>query len=354
MTDRVGNEEFPMKINNSTKHFYKHFLLNKSNLENIENTTRKTTQKILSQRSQPPITLHEKIYGSMSTRKTKPKLSILIKRKNVQNNCLKGIFKKYILGNDVVLPFNTINNQEKFNVSNKLYNMKSLSRINQSLINKENYNNRTLNKNSFNKKIIFINRKEEKKSAIYYNKNKNSFEHSLYEAININNFSNKKIKPFIKTKKDKLHKLPKKEKDKANSLFSIKKNKIIKLQENDLQNLNSKNKTEENEENEKNEKKSISSYKIIKNLLDNPDSVIYLLYQRMKKYHFDHEGNMKKLDLKRRFLEYKKDLNKLEQNARFQLFNLKKERIIGNEIKMKGKINSTNTFFNLAFIKGDY
>jgi hypothetical protein len=44
----------------------------------------------------------------------------------------------------------------------------------------------------------------------------------------------------------------------------------------------------------------------------------------------------------------------LEQNARFQLFNLKKERIIGNEIKMKGKINSTNTYFNLAFIKGDY
>ena len=63
---------------------------------------------------------------------------------------------------------------------------------------------------------------------------------------------------------------------------------------------------------------------------------------------------MKKLDLKRRFLEYKKDLSKLEQNARFQLFNLKKERIIGNEINMKGKINSTNTFFDLAFIKGDY
>ena len=58
--------------------------------------------------------------------------------------------------------------------------------------------------------------------------------------------------------------------------------------------------------------------------------------------------------MKQRFEEYKKDLNKLEQTARFELFNLKKERIIGNEINMKGKITSANTFFGLAFIRGDY
>ena len=361
MTDRDGNEELPMKINNSTKYLYKHFLLNKFNMENIENTIRKTSKNILSQRNQPPNTLHEKIYGSMSTRKTKPKISILIKRKNDQNSRIKSIFKKYILGNDVVLPFNTLNNQENFNVSNKLYNMKSLSPIRQSLINKENYNYRTLNKNRSNKKIMFINRNNLKKSSIYFNRNKKSFGHNLYEAININNFSNKKIKPFFKTKNDKLFKLPhthkeiKENKEKTNSPFPTNKNKNIKLQENDLQIINNKNiNINKNPKTEENEKKSIASYNIIKSLLDNPDSVIYLLYQRIKKHHFDQEGNLKKLDLKRRFLEYKRDIFKLEQNARFQLFNLKKERVIGNDINMKGKINSTNTFFNLACIRGDY
>ena len=357
MTDRVGNQELPKKINKSSRHLYKHFLLNKSNFENIKNITSKTTQKILSQRSQPPITLHEKIYGNISTRKTKPNISTLIKRKKAQDNNLKSIFKKYILGNDVILPFNNKNNKENFNAINKSYNMKSLSPIKQSLINKESYNYRTLNKNSFNRKIIMINRKDLKKSAIDNNTNKKFFGHNLYEAININNFSNQKIKPFFKSKNDTLHKFPhshkdiKENKEKAKSPFSINKNKIIKLQENDLQNLNSKNKNAKTEENAK---KNLTSYNIIKSLLDNPDSTIYLIFQRIKKYHFDREGNMKKLDLKRRFLEYKKDLSKLEQNARFQLFNLKKERIIGNEINMKGKINSTNTFFNLAFIKGDY
>jgi hypothetical protein len=250
MTDRVRNEKLPMKINNSSKHLYKYFLLNKSNFENIENITRKTPKNYLSQRNQPPNILHEKIYGSNSTRKTKPKISILLKRKNDQNNGLKTIFKKYLLGNDVVLPFNTINNQESFNSSNKLYSIKSLSPIKQNLTNKENYNYITLNKNSFNRKN-FINRKEAKKSAIHNNRNKRFFGHNLYEAININNFSNKKIKPFFKTKKDLLHKFPQKEKEKSNSPFSINKNKIIKLQENDFQILTHKNKYEKTEENEK-------------------------------------------------------------------------------------------------------
>ena len=357
MTDRVGNVVLSKKSYNSSRHLNKNFILNKPSLENTESTFRKKSHKILSLRNEAPITLHERIYGSMSTRKAKPKIKIgtLIKKKNDQSDNLKSIFKKYILGNDIVLPFNTINNQENFNVSNKFYYMKSLSPIKQSLTNKENNNYRTLNKNSFNKKIIFINRNEAKKSAIFYNRNKKSLGHNLYEAININNFSNKKRKPFFKTKKDKLHKLPHKEneekKEKANSPFSLYKAKIKNLKENDFHILNTRNKNTKTEENKK---KSLVSYNIIRSLLDNPDSAIYLLFQRIKKYHFDQEGNMKKLDLKRRFLEYKKDLNKLEQNARFQLFNLKKERIIGNEINMKGKINSTNTFFNLAFIRGDY
>ena len=85
-------------------------------------------------------------------------------------------------------------------------------------------------------------------------------------------------------------------------------------------------------------KKELLAYNKAKNLVNNPDSVIYALYQKIKKQKFDKNGNIKKLDLKKRFEEYKKDLNKLEEGVRFELFNLKKERIIGNEINMKGKI----------------
>ena len=73
------------------------------------------------------------------------------------------------------------------------------------------------------------------------------------------------------------------------------------------------------------------------------------MFNRIKNQQFDEEGNLKKLDLQKRFSEYKKDLNKLEQKARFELFNLKKQRAIGNEINMKGRVISTNSFFNLAF-----
>ena len=73
------------------------------------------------------------------------------------------------------------------------------------------------------------------------------------------------------------------------------------------------------------------------------------MFDKIKGRKFDEEGNLLKLDLKKRFSEYKKDLNKLEQKARFELFNLKKQRVIGNEINMKGRVISTNSFFSLAF-----
>ena len=78
-----------------------------------------------------------------------------------------------------------------------------------------------------------------------------------------------------------------------------------------------------------------------------------MIIQIIKNQEFDENGNIKKKALKKRFIEYKKDLNKLEQKARLELFNLKKQRVIGNEIN-KGRIISTNTFFNLAFSRGDF
>ena len=79
---------------------------------------------------------------------------------------------------------------------------------------------------------------------------------------------------------------------------------------------------------------------------------MYLIYNKLKKQRLEEKN--KKLDLHRRFEEYKKDLKSIEQSARFEVFNLKKQRIIGNEVNMKGKIISTNTYFNLATVKGDF
>ena len=79
---------------------------------------------------------------------------------------------------------------------------------------------------------------------------------------------------------------------------------------------------------------------------------MYLIYNKLKKQRLEEKN--KKLDLHRRFEEYKKDLKNIEQSARFEVFNLKKQRIIGNEVNMKGKIISTNTYFNLATVKGDF
>jgi hypothetical protein len=86
-----------------------------------------------------------------------------------------------------------------------------------------------------------------------------------------------------------------------------------------------------------------------KKLIDDPDSVLCLLYNKMKKTNYDEEKSKNKLSLKNQFIEYKKDLNKLEHRVRLELFNLKKQTAIGRENNIKGRIISTNTFFNLAF-----
>ena len=73
------------------------------------------------------------------------------------------------------------------------------------------------------------------------------------------------------------------------------------------------------------------------------------MFNKMKKSNFKEMQNSKSYDLKKKIIEYKKELNKIEQRARLELFNLQKQIVIGNEVNIKGKIISTNTFFDLAF-----
>ena len=289
----------------------------------------------------------------------KDSLLYIRNRKNYSN-----IFKKYFLGNDIILPFNTIND---FNYSNKnfyTYNdfdknsRCSLIKSNSKTITIEkdymsNKSNKTLsNKKKSNKiknssKILIV--FKGKKNPEYLNKN---IEADLYDLIEINHFSNKMLKVKTLNNKNKLN-----FKDNSTNLKNCefinnpKRKKLKKnLQINKIINNNKINNICENNKNEEFDKsKNLSSYNIAKRLIEDPNSFIYLMFNRIKNQQFDEEGNLKKLDLQKRFSEYKKDLNKLEQKARFELFNLKKERAIGNEINMKGRVISTNSFFNLAF-----
>ena len=143
----------------------------------------------------------------------------------------------------------------------------------------------------------------------------------------------------------------------GNSYFMINKNSINKIKKNDF-NINSLLNQDKkilkriNKKDEKYEdKKILQTINLGKKLIDNPNSILYLIYNKLRLQN-DEEGNLKKYNLKQRFLDYKKDINKLEESARFELFNLKKQRAIGNEVNMKGKIISTNSFFDLAVLRG--
>ena len=282
---------------------------------------------------------------------------------NVGNNNYNSIFKRHLLGNDIILPFNNLrkefNNSDSnkpfytysnFNNFNKLKNIWSpekkldntIKRENSSLIDNNNYKSIDNIKLSYNNKK---NRACSHKRIFFSNKN---IVLNLYESIEINNSPNKNIKFRFKTQNIS---------NKVDS-FTKFKNELTKSKNSKL-NFKRKNKSKKGKklkskkENYKDEEcyneKEINKYNIVKKLIDNPNSFIYLMFDKIKGRKFDEEGNLLKLDLKKRFSEYKKDLNKLEQKARFELFNLKKQRVIGNEINMKGRVISTNSFFSLAF-----
>ena len=321
-------------------------------------------------------------YRNNSRMKTQSKTnSISIISKITENSILNNAIKQYFVGSDINLPFNGGNNYYENSLLNTFSRIKTFSPIRKSSANNINFrhnsfmenkihyrnnNFRDFDKTNFKKRIIYSNKRESKRKLINLNRNKKYLEKQLYETININNYSNKNLKTWLKPQQNQENPInSKSKKDRIDSFFSFDKNKIKKKKKSNklISNYFKGNKNHNKSENHlyrnskieefKNEKELLA-YNKAKDLVNNPESALYVLYQKIKKQKFDKEGNIKKLGLKKRFEEYKKDLNKLEQTARFELFNLKKERIIGNEINMKGKITSANTFFGLAFIRGDY
>ena len=367
--NNTNDNKKKLKSNNTSNHLFNNILLNQLNLEHINNKIYKNASNILltpksnSQRNRTKsflsgIEREKKRINDYKTLNLKNSHKI---KKHINNNILylnhrkkmpNVIFKKYLLGYDIILPFNTIrdmpnvpyytitsNFNEKpsfspFRNKNKTQEIPPIEYNSNKTYN--HYNNNKLKKEKIDKS---------KKESSILSKINNSNKMSLYGLIDIKNYSHKKAKNIkaqgvVKNKINSFTQIKYKKKTKFNSA----KHKQVKTMKNDKTLENYKNEGLEYED----QKESITFNKA-KELIDNPNSFIYLMFNSIKDQKFDEEGNIKKLDLKRRFNEYKKDLNKLEQKARFELFNLKKQRAIGNEINMKGRVISSNTFFNLAF-----
>ena len=297
--------------------------------------------------------------------------------RNAKNSC-NVIFKRYELGNDIILPFKTINNSNESDWSNMpYYTFNNFNRIFQQSPTNCYSKDKILETNTVNKQKNSINKTYDEykkfKSQKIINKNNNngkkvfSFNKNnltnnnkinknilnLIELIDINNYLKTNFNNNYKTQRYSLDKIESfsQLRNKASSEKRLKKKNSTKYW---LKKGKNNLKLNENHKNqEMRDKKEMSAYNKAKTLIDNPNSFIYLIYSKIKNQHFDEEGNIKKLDLKKRFSEYKKELNKIEQKARLELFNLKKQRVIGNEIN-KGRIISSNTFFNLAFSRGDF
>ena len=409
------------KNNESSKLIFNNYILNKLNFDDISPIKKKISNKIFlkSDRAHHNEIKDLKVHNyqdknnyNNSTQKEKEKNFISnykIRPKSYKNLSLENLTKKdtyiilkqFLLGKDVILPCNSVNNLQELNkklIEINSYNHKTIftpnkkkksnplkisnisMKLNVSPDNSNNFEaniinnkraNRSRRKNIIQRKNNSHNYINNQRITLVNSKNINKFNENLYKTLDINIFP-KNIQnrnSYFKThqnltesidslKKGKKYSLSKDSKYpflKNNSRNKMKNN-AFKIRTNNINNnINDFIDLKDNynsERNEKKKEKDNSTYLLAKKLIENPNSFMYLIYNKLKKQRLEEKN--KKLDLHRRFEEYKKDLKNIEQSARFEVFNLKKQRIIGNEVNMKGKIISTNTYFNLATIRGDF
>ena len=409
------------KNNESSKLIFNNYILNKLNFDDISPIKKKISNKIFlkSDRAHHNEIKDLKVHNyqdknnyNNSTQKEKEKNFISnykIRPKSYKNLSLENLTKKdtyiilkqFLLGKDVILPCNSVNNLQELNkklIEINSYNHKTIftpnkkkksnplkisnisMKLNVSPDNSNNFEaniinnkraNRSRRKNIIQRKNNSHNYINNQRITLVNSKNINKFNENLYKTLDINIFpkniqnrnsyfkthqnltesidSLKKGKKYSLSKDSKYPFLKNNSRNKMkNNAFKIRTNNI----NNNINDLIDLKDNYNSERNEKKKEKDNSTYLLAKKLIENPNSFMYLIYNKLKKQRLEEKN--KKLDLHRRFEEYKKDLKNIEQSARFEVFNLKKQRIIGNEVNMKGKIISTNTYFNLATVKGDF
>ena len=399
MENKKSNEKEANQKSKESKNIFNNCLLSKLNLKDLTNNPQYITEsdaernvknilktnsnnknyfkKDINEYSNNPI--NKDNHTQTSTRNINSS-KYLIKKKN-----LKILYRKYLLGNDVILPLKTVNDVESSKIPYYLYdNSKNITLFSptknklkmssKSLLHKSyktyyttQSSKKTVKKRSQEKykKNIFLNFKDSNYSSINSDKNRDNKKFNLYSSINLNNYSKndlifKSNKNFNINKSQFIKNISQNtNSNKEINLFFPIERSISSSKRNIYNNTNYKrfnyqinnknNKNEINKCKDIDEKKKRYSYNKIKNLFDEPCSLINLMFNKMKNSKMTEMENQKKLNLREKILEYKKELNKLEQRARIQIFNLRKQVAIGHEDMIKGKIISTNTFFDLAF-----
>ena len=193
--------------------------------------------------------------------------------------------------------FNSINNEHKIKIRRNIKNKYFCSLCKSNSI-------PAIKKNSDSiKNFVLAPKSFRKPKNFYYNSTQN---------IHTNKVSSNDI---FSCKKEK--KTTKNLKSKSDKHFKIKQNRFLA-------------KNEKNNENLANNKIYGKTLELIKN----PYSIFYLIHENfMEQKHY--RNNSSRINIKKKFSDYKMEISKMEQNAFLEVYNLKKQRLVGNEIKFK-------------------
>ena len=403
MKNKKRNSKQANKTNIHSNNFFNNSILNRLNIEDLKQNTLYISNYNKENSLGKNLTSHKQFMNGMKTNNNFEKginaylnncnkslhfhnrnktrtLKYINSSKDIKKN--KNIlYKKYLLGIDGIIPLKNVNNNIPFYLYDNSKKRTSYDPIKKNLKN----NSKTLtNQKSFKtyytwkssdkrtkkkrngklKKKLFLDFKGSNFCLFNINKSNQNNLSNIYDSINFNNYSKKDI--LFKSNKTFSIKKTQFSQNNSSNIKSIKSiNSFIpneiqsdKKADTNIKTYNYINKSKSIYKNETNKSKETEDkkdekerivYDKIKKLIDEPSSFIYVMYNKMKRSKLRQIDNLKKISLKNKIREYKKEIVKLEQKARYQIFNLKKQVAIGAEDTIKGKIISTNTFFDLAF-----
>ena len=251
------------------------------------------------------------------------------------NKFLKTDINKEKNSNDNIIKIKTIINKNlDFTDKRKIFSKKNKFNKNElnCIIANRRYrlNNNSKEKKSFTYNFIKDTQRVHYSTIIFRQKNKNKkiMNKTNYNSSNFSNLFNKS--PI------------------SNNIKSINENKKIKnyFIKKSLNNINSgfKEKSIKYESSEKNREskynKSIyeNSFKLKNKLIDSPYSLFYYIYNfindKQNKDNLEQKIFYSKIDMKKKFKYYKKDLEKLEQGTNFEIYNLNRQLVPEQETKL--------------------
>ena len=314
--------------NKKTKPFFNNILLNQlnwkisrknsfnisnsiNNIQNYENNkkTNNNYSEIEKQNNEYKKSKSFTLYFKNSFKKYKLNTSISLNNNNNSNL----LFEKFLLGNDIILPLRTLNDCD---ISNKpYYILNNYNKLNSlSPIKKRRNIKMKGNNNSLNSPIYLYNlnnitsykkskiNKYNKKNLLNISDSNKNFNFHLYDSISTNNFSNKHKDSIQFITQDELNQLKKnssifKSAKRINS-FNLNNNHKKSQNISKIYNyLNNNNCKEINKNQEKRIRKEMDDK--INQLIDNPSSFVYIMFNKLKKSKLNELPISPKLYLKR-------------------------------------------------------